>query len=202
MKVDENKGQVVGKGEETAGVHGLETISDNEAKESKEMMATVKKNLDNLNDKLDKLEERFAYDEIDWEIFDKVSRKLRKEINDVSCQQRKLSFDLSNRIYSSIIPLKSLQIFRNSGFQVIMTANETCKMCSSLRELCMTRKFGNYRTTKVNSVIELTRSFSNNLGGNKNGQTKNFLEMPALVVPSGRISNFYLEDLTRFRDLS
>jgi site-specific DNA recombinase len=43
----------------------------------------------------------------------------------------------------------------------------------------------NYRTEKVNSVLELTHSFTQTLKGNKKGQTKNFLDLPALVDPTG-----------------
>ncbi len=41
----------------------------------------------------------------------------------------------------------------------------------------------NYRTEKVNSILELTHSFTQALEGSKKGQTKTLIDLPALVVP-------------------
>ena len=59
----------------------------------------------------------------------------------------------------------------------------------------------NYRTEKINSVLELTHSFTQALKQNKNGQIKSYSDLPALVDRSRRISNFFVEDLIRFGDL-
>ncbi len=59
----------------------------------------------------------------------------------------------------------------------------------------------NYRTEKVNSILELPHSFTQALKGNKKGQIKNYVDLPALVDLSGPISNFFVEDLIRFGDL-
>jgi hypothetical protein len=47
------------------------------------------------------------------------------------------------------------------------------------------RKNDSYRTERVNSLLELTHSFSKAFQGNKNGQTKENFNLPAWVVPTG-----------------
>jgi site-specific DNA recombinase len=43
----------------------------------------------------------------------------------------------------------------------------------------------NYRTTKINLILELTQSFSNPSYENKKGQTKNKFDLPAWVARRG-----------------
>jgi site-specific DNA recombinase len=44
------------------------------------------------------------------------------------------------------------------------------------------RRNDNYRTEKVNMILELTHSFSNSFGQKKNGQTKKAFDLPGLVA--------------------
>jgi site-specific DNA recombinase len=48
----------------------------------------------------------------------------------------------------------------------------------------------NYRTQRVNSVLQLAHSISNGLRGNKNGQIKKISDLPGLVAPAGIVNNF------------
>ena len=43
----------------------------------------------------------------------------------------------------------------------------------------------NYRTDKVNSILKLTNSFTRALKGNKKGQIKNLIDLPAMVASTG-----------------
>jgi site-specific DNA recombinase len=56
----------------------------------------LKKNLGLLEVKLQKLEERFAFGEIDRELFEKAGGKLKQEIQSVRDELDKSRFQLSN----------------------------------------------------------------------------------------------------------
>jgi site-specific DNA recombinase len=47
------------------------------------------------------------------------------------------------------------------------------------------KQIDNYRTPNVNSILSLTRSISNSISENKNGQIRNLSDLPGLVVPTG-----------------
>jgi site-specific DNA recombinase len=47
------------------------------------------------------------------------------------------------------------------------------------------KQIDNYRTPNVNSILTLTRSLSNSINENKNGQIRNLSDLPGLVVPTG-----------------
>jgi site-specific DNA recombinase len=141
--------------------------------------------VESLNEKLGRLEERFAYGEIDREIFDKVSGKLRKEIQEASDQIRKSSFELSN---PQLLIDHSLEIIANlSEFWVSGDFESKRKLQEVLfpEGIMYDKQIGDYRTTKVNSILQLTRSISNELKGNKNGQAKLLSDLSDWVVPAG-----------------
>lgn len=50
------------------------------------------------------------------------------------------------------------------------------------------RRYNNYRTSQVSSILTLTRSLSNDLDGNKTGKAKFLSDLPGLVVPTGIVN--------------
>jgi len=142
-------------------------------------------NLRELNSKLDKLEERFALGEIDRQIFERVGQKLRQEIASVKDALKDSISELSNP--ASLID-HSLEIISNlSDFWVSGDYHHKRKLQEVLFPggIVFDRAVNNYRTLQVNSILSLTCSLSTDLAGNKNGQTKNFSDLPGLVVPTG-----------------
>lgn len=163
----------------------FEYVCDSLKGASKEARSGIQKNLDALNAKLEGLEERFAYGEIDRDIFERVSGKLRKEINNLSEQARKSSFELSN---PHLLIDHSLEIIVNlSEFWVSGDFDSKRKLQEVLfpEGIIYDKQIGNYRTTKVNSILQLTHSISNKLEGNKNGQAKLSRDLSDWVVPTG-----------------
>ena len=125
------------------------------------------------------------YGEIDRDIFEKIAGKLKEEIRFLSGDSESTRNKLSN------------------PFEFI---DHSLKICSNLSSLWVSGGYDqkvqlqdllfpggilfdkqkeNYRTEKVNSILELTHSFTQALKGNKKGQIKNFVDLPALVAPAG-----------------
>jgi site-specific DNA recombinase len=163
----------------------LEYVCESLKDSGKESKGRIQKNVESLNEKLGRLEERFAYGEIDRDIFEKVSGKLRKEIQEASDQMRKSSFELSN---PQFLIDHSLEIIANlSEFWVSGDFESKRKLQDVLfpEGIMYDKQIGDYRTTKVNSILQLTRSISNELKGNKNGQAKLLSDLSDWVVPTG-----------------
>jgi site-specific DNA recombinase len=151
----------------------------------KEIKTSLQRNLSDLTVKLERLEERFAYGEIDREIFDKIAGKLKGEIKSINDQIKSSVFELSN--WDLLID-HSLEIITNlSEFWVSGDYDSKRKLQEVLFPggIMYDKQIGNYRTENVNSVIQLTRSFSIDMGENKSGQIKTIFEMPDWVVPTG-----------------
>lgn len=76
----------------------------------------MQQSLSTLNAKLDKLEDRFAFREIDRELFDKVGGRLKQEINSINDDLKRTGIELSN---PALLIDHSLEIISNlSGFWV------------------------------------------------------------------------------------
>ena len=162
-------------------LHICEHLNESE----KQQRVTTELNLRELSAKLDKLEERFALGEIDRQIFDKVGQKLRQEIASVKDAFKGCIPELSNPI--SLIN-HSLEIISNlSDFWVSGDYHHKRKLQEVLFPggILFDKQVNNYRTPQRNLIITLTGSLSNDLERNKNRQTKNFSDLPALVVPVG-----------------
>jgi site-specific DNA recombinase len=145
----------------------------------------LKKNLGLLEAKHQKLEERFAYGEIDREIFERVGGKLKQEIQSVRHELDKSGFQLSN---PSMLIDQSLEIISNlSEFWTSGDYEHKRKLQELLFPggILFDKQIDNYRTPNVNSILSLTRSLSNSIGENKNGQVRNLSDLPGLVVPTG-----------------
>jgi site-specific DNA recombinase len=162
-------------------LHVCDALNDS----SKEVEGGIQKGLSGLNIKLEKLEERFAYGEIDRDIFEKVAGKLRKEIQTLKDQLKGSSFELSN---PEMLIDQSLEIITNlSDFWVSSDYDNKRKLQEVLFPggIFYNKQIGNYRTSNVNSIIQLTRSFTSALMENKKGQAENTSDLSGLVVPTG-----------------
>ena len=147
-----------------------------------ETRITNQQKLNELQNKLNKIEERFAYGEIDRDIFERIAGKLKEEIRLLSGDSEPHKNKLSNP--SEFID-HSLEICSNlSSLWVSGGYDQKVQLQDLLFPggILFDKQKENYRTEKVNSILELTHSFTQALKRNKKGQTKNFLDLPALVV--------------------
>lgn len=149
------------------------------------IMALRKQRLGELNAKLEQVEERYAYGEIDREVFEKVGGKLKAEITTLNKEVENSKNKISN-------PAKfidhSLEICVNlSDLWLSSEYYEKIKLqdLAFPGGILFDRKNDDYRTLEVNAILELTHSFTSNFRENKNGQTRNFSDLPAWVAPTG-----------------
>ena len=146
---------------------------------------SMEQNVRTLNAKLEKLEERFAFGEIDREVFEKVGGKLKQEIKSIGDELKLSENELSN---PALLIDHSLEIISNfSDFWAFGDYDNKRKLQEVLFPggVLFDKQSNNYRNPEVNCVLQLTHSISNDLGGNKNGQIKKLPDLPGLVVSAG-----------------
>ena len=88
----------------------LEDVSSSDV----ENQRILKLKLSELNNKLETLEERFAYGEIDRSLFDKLSVKLKNKISEKTSELEKLDSNISNS--DEIIDKVILNCFKTKEF--------------------------------------------------------------------------------------
>jgi site-specific DNA recombinase len=157
-------------------LHICEALADN----GQEDRVAMERNLRALNTKLETLEERFAFGEIDREIFEKVGSKVKQEIKSVNEELTESGIELSN---PARLVEHSLEIITNlSDFWVLGRYDNKRKLQELLFPggIPFDKQFNDYRTLNVNSVLQLTHSISNDLGANKKGQIRNISNLPGL----------------------
>ncbi len=142
-----------------------------------------------MKQKITKVEERFAYGEIDKEIYDKVSLKLKQEMSGLSEALSQSQFNLSNP--SSVID-HTLEMTSNL-VNLWVSGNVTQRQ--DLQKLLFPvgiqydRKIDHYRTSEVNPILLLTHSFSEGFEQNKTGQQEKLSLLSGLVAPKATMSN-------------
>jgi site-specific DNA recombinase len=155
------------------------------AQSTSEVKTISKQRLGELQSKLEKLEERFAYGEIDRNIFEKIGDKLKEEIRSLEAGFEEPKNKLSN---PEKVIAQAVEICSNlSGLWVSGGYDQKVQLQNLLfpEGVLYDRGNDNYRTTKINLILELTHSFSNSSNENKKGQTKNKFDLPAWVTPVG-----------------
>ena len=151
----------------------------------KEGLRALKQNLSEIETKIEKIEERFAFGDIDRDVFEKVGGKLKEEKKKIEAQLEGPKNKLSN---PSEFIVKALKICSNLS-NLLVSADYDGKR--NLQEILFPggimydKKIDDYRTINVNVIIELTRLFSNNSEHEKSGQSKNFLDLSASVPKAG-----------------
>jgi len=149
----------------------------------------IKTKLTELKQKLEKVEERFAYGEIDRSIYEKISEKLKAELTDLGNEIEKSALILSNPL---VQVNKALEIMSNLVNLWLSGGSKEKKNIQNLlfpKGLLYDRKIDHYRTDEVNPVLALTYSFSESLRQNKNGQEGKIPHLSALVAPETKLSN-------------
>ena len=158
-------------------LHICEALNDS----GKDDRLSMQQRLTTLNAKVEKLEERFAFGEIDREIFEKVGGKLKQEIKAINDELKRSGIELSN---PELFIDRSLEIISNlSDFWASGDYDDKRKLQEVLFPggVLFDKQFDNYRTRDVNTILQLTHSMSKDLEGNKNGQIKKYSDLPGLV---------------------
>lgn len=151
----------------------------------KEMLRAIKQTLSEVDAKLERVEERFALGEIDRAIYEKIGGKLREEKKKIEEQLAGPKNKLSNPV---AFVEKALKICSNLS-NLWVSADHDGKL--NLQEILFPggilydKKNGNYRTTNVNVIIDLTSLFSDSYRQEKSGRSKNFFDFSASVPKEG-----------------
>ncbi len=151
----------------------------------KETVRALKQELSEARMKLETIEERFAFSEIDGGIYDRVSSKLKETIR---AKQQKLEGTENTVSNPPLVIQNAVKICSKlSKMWVFGDYDQKVK----LQELVFPsgikydRQNDEYRTIKVNVIVELTRLLSGDYGQEKSGQSKNFCDLSASVPQAG-----------------
>lgn len=161
----------------------------------------IKTKLTELKQKVEKVEERFAYGEIDRDIYEKVSGKLKTEMTELNLQLDNGSLYLSNPLE---VVNKALEITSNLVNLWVASDSKEKKNLQNLlfpKGVLYDRKIDHYRTDEVNPILAMTQSFSEALNQNKNGQQEENPLLSAFVDWRVLGSNLFLADLMEIRQI-
>lgn len=138
-----------------------------------------------LNSKLTVLDERYAFDKIKEDVYEKVSFKLKDEIRTLNMELDQSKSKISNPVTFIDVALKTcsnlVELWNSGTFDhKILLQNLVFP-----EGIVYDRQNDEYRTPRVNSVIELTSSLSQFSKGNKKGNSQNCIENSLTVVCTG-----------------
>jgi len=156
----------------------------------------VEINMDGIKQKIDKVEERFIYGEIDRSLYEKYIGKLKGELTEVSEKADNWRFQLSNAgEYVEYGVEKAISLSE-------MWHSTTTHEKVSLQKLVFpdgilySKENGNYRTPRVHSLFEVNPLINNDFNKNKKGLSEKLF----LKVPSGGPDGIRTRDLFRDRE--
>ena len=160
-----------------------------------EIKKTITGKLTELNTKLEKLEERHAFGEINMEVYNKFTAKLLLEKDSLTAELEKLTIKLSN-------PKELIDFvcrFASKLATVWTSANyhqkQTIQNLIFPHGILYDAKIDNYRTPKVKYIFERMACMTRVSEEKKNGSFDFYVENSRFVVPSGEMSNQLYEDL-------
>ena len=165
--------------------HQLAKTYDSVTEDDAETQKVIKSKITELKEKLEKLEERFAFGEIDRSLFEKLAPKLKTEIVEKEKELEKVEINLSNpseQIERAVVIASKLADLWLKG------DSEEKKVLQNIlfpEGLIYDRKNDHYRTQNVNVVIELIRRLSEGYELKKEGQTTFSNDLSASVVRRG-----------------
>ena len=145
--------------------------------------------------KLDRLEERYVFEEINKSQYDRFRTKLVAEVNQKKKNLSKHSFDSSNLKKSINIALKyalNLPLLWSSGDIEVKRKLQYMVFPDGLGYDFQNKRV---QTFRVNSIFAQIACLSDKLGANKKGNFQNNFENSLLVTSKGQSSNFLNEDI-------
>ena len=145
----------------------------------------IKTRITGVKQKIEKVEERFAYGEIDREIYEKISGKLKTEMTELVLEIENGSPYLSNPLE---VVNNALEITSNLVHLWLSGDTKEKKNIQNLlfpKGLLYDRKIDHYRTNEINPVLAITHSLSEALRKNESGQIEENIHLSALVASTG-----------------
>ena len=155
-------------------------------KENLENQLILDKQLKEINDKIEMIEERYVLQEITKEMYDKFNGRFREERTKILEQLQQMDFNLSNLNkyinYSLTLSSKLQEMWDLSDLR----EKEKIQYLVFPEGIYYDRKNITYRTERVNIVFELIYSFTEGLKENKRGQASSFAGLSSFV-PTKRL---------------
>ncbi|WP_430413015.1 recombinase family protein [Kordia sp.] len=147
--------------------------------------AHLKYNLKTINEKVEKIEERFVIGEIGGALYQKFSKKYDEQKKEIEQEIEKNSLDSSN-----------LETYINNSIDLLCNLHNIWRLGSYTEKqkfqklifpdgITYDRKNDVVRTTRANSIFELTRSMSVSFRNKKNGQKNKNVILSAPVTAKG-----------------
>jgi site-specific DNA recombinase len=134
-----------------------------------------------LKEKLEKVEERFAYGEIDRSIYEKVALKLKEELEQIDTQIQNSRINLSNAEkylnYSVNLSSKLATVWTSADYE----QKQNLQKLIFPDGIVYDKKNDNYRTPKINFVFHVIAGLSRDSEQNKKGTN----EIVSQLVPLG-----------------
>ncbi len=146
----------------------------------KDLNKETQRRASELQIKLNTLEERYAFGEIESDVYNRVRDKFKEEIRALKVELKACENELSN---PELFIDRSLKICSNLvGLWVSSPYPQRLQLQELLfpEGIFYDKQIGNYRTTRVNSVIELTRTISEDWKENKKKQVTFVVTCPQL----------------------
>ena len=148
------------------------------------------------------IEERFAFGEVERDIYERVSNKLKEELTKLDTSLASMQKELSNPV--KFID-KSLEICSNLAE---LWDSSECSHRKQMQELFFPegilydKKISGYRTENINVVLEVITSISNKIKEIGHSASQKKFDLPALVDPRCQLSNLFLESLRKLHAFS
>ncbi|MFN3405594.1 MAG: recombinase family protein [Cytophagaceae bacterium] len=158
------------------------TMMNEKNEENRKALNRVKAEIE---DKIEKVEERFALGEINQELFQKINLKYKAELDLTEKELEKVKVKLSN--LENYINF-SLEIASNlSKIWVYGDIDMKGKLQSFIfpEGVIFDKEKNSYRTNKINSILTLIGSLSGNADIKKKGQTNISTDLSCLVAGAG-----------------
>jgi DNA invertase Pin-like site-specific DNA recombinase len=144
-----------------------------------------KTQISEIDKKLEKLEERFAFGDIDRDLYHKFTGRLQEEKSEIRQEMEKSDFDLSNLPKYVEFSLSIASNLQEMWQMADYSEKEKLQNLVFPEGIVYDRKKDGYRTPRVNSVFELISCLSDNLKLTESGVVSENADNSALVTLSG-----------------
>ncbi|MBI4947785.1 MAG: recombinase family protein [Bacteroidetes bacterium] len=166
-------------------------------KQNEENRHLLKIKLNEIDEKLNKVQERFAIGEIDKEIYEKVGGKIKQEKSDIEQEYEKAQIKLSNlEKYTDYILRIAENLSKLWDFKDI-SVKQNLQHLVFPEGVSYDKKNHVYRTPKVNSVFNSIAGISRSWEKNKGGKINMLTDLSALVAGIGKKSTRLIKDFLK-----
>ena len=151
----------------------------------KEVVRAIKQGLAEIEVKIEKVQERFAFGEIDRDVFEKVGGRLKEEKKKIEAQLEEPKNKLSNPSEFIQNALEMCSNLANLWVSADYDGKRKLQEIMFPGGIMYDKKIDDYRTMNVNVIIDLIRLISSNSEQKESGQLRNISELSASVPKAG-----------------